>query len=164
MLAGCQCRKPVENRCLSKLVRNVPFLTSIEMSPFFVLYLFLLLSAVALEKFLASKPQERRSSSRSTYGIPVFRPVGLARSVALRSPQGEALRAKCRARPTIEVVPLLALHGMQGLPAFSPDGNQVAFGEYEGEDGAIYTRSHRRWQTVAADGEIRCLLPDMVPG
>jgi len=70
------------------------------MSPFFVLCLFLLLSAVALEKFLASKPQERRSSSRSTYGIPVFRPVGLARSVALRSPQGEALRAKCRARPT----------------------------------------------------------------
>jgi hypothetical protein len=57
---------------LSKLVRNVPFLTSIEMSPFFVLYLFLLLSAVALEKFLASKPRERRSSSRSTYGIPVF--------------------------------------------------------------------------------------------
>jgi len=68
------------------------------------------------------------------------------------------------ALPSIEVVPLLALHGMQGLPAFSPDGNQVAFGEYEGEDGAIYTRSHRRWQTVAADGEIRCLLPDMVPG
>ena len=70
------------------------------MSPFFVLYLFLLLSAVALEKFLASKPQERRSSSLSTYGILFFCPVGLARSVALRSPQGEALRAKCRARPT----------------------------------------------------------------
>src|SRR5215472_9839957 len=29
-----------------------------------------------------------------------FCPVGLARSVALRSPQGYALRAKCRARPT----------------------------------------------------------------
>src|SRR3974390_2566906 len=65
------------------------------MSPFFVLYFFLLFSAVALEKVLASKPQERRSSSRST-----LRDVGLARSVALRSPQGEALRAKCRARPT----------------------------------------------------------------
>jgi len=54
---------------LSKLLRNVPFLTSIEMSPFFVLYFFLLFSAVALEKVLASKPQERRSSSRSTYGM-----------------------------------------------------------------------------------------------
>src|ERR1700756_1809370 len=41
--------------------------------------------------------------------------------------------------PSIEVVPLVALHGSQGSPAFSPDGNQVAFGEYEGEDGAIYT-------------------------
>src|SRR5215831_14113021 len=70
------------------------------MSPFFVLYLFLLLSAVALEEFLASKPQERRSSSLSAYGILFFCPVGLARSVALRSPQGEALRAKCRAKPT----------------------------------------------------------------
>src|SRR6516164_8451385 len=65
-------QKSCQSCQMSKVVRNVPFLTSIEMSPFFVLYLFLLLSAVALEKFLASKPQERRSSSRSTYGIPVF--------------------------------------------------------------------------------------------
>ena len=29
---------------------------------------------------------------------------------------------------------------MQGSPAFSPDGNQVAFAEYEGEKGGgIYT-------------------------
>ncbi len=40
---------------------------------------------------------------------------------------------------SIEVVPVVALHGSQASPAFSPDGNQVAFGEYEGEDGAIYT-------------------------
>jgi Tol biopolymer transport system component/DNA-binding winged helix-turn-helix (wHTH) protein len=40
---------------------------------------------------------------------------------------------------SLEVVPLLALHGAQASPAFSPDGNQVAFGEYEGEDAAIYT-------------------------
>jgi hypothetical protein len=33
-----------------------------------------------------------------------FRPVGLARNAALRSPQGEALRAKCRARPTTAAV------------------------------------------------------------
>lgn len=40
---------------------------------------------------------------------------------------------------SIEVVPLVALHGSQSSPAFSPDGNQVAFGESGGEDGAIYT-------------------------
>ena len=40
---------------------------------------------------------------------------------------------------SIEVAPLVALHGAQASPAFSPDGNQVAFGEYEGQDGAIYT-------------------------
>lgn len=45
---------------------------------------------------------------------------------------------------SIEVVPLVALHGFQARPAFSPDGNQVAFGEYEGgeyegKDSAIYT-------------------------
>jgi len=39
----------------------------------------------------------------------------------------------------IEVVPLVALHGSQGSPAFSPDGNQVAFEEYEGDDRSIYT-------------------------
>jgi DNA-binding winged helix-turn-helix (wHTH) protein len=42
--------------------------------------------------------------------------------------------------PSIEVVPLVALHGMQRLLAFSPDGNQVAFMEIEGGKGAgIYT-------------------------
>jgi Tol biopolymer transport system component len=40
---------------------------------------------------------------------------------------------------SIEVVPLVALKGNQRSPAFSPDGNQIAFGGYEGEDGAIYT-------------------------
>jgi Tol biopolymer transport system component len=40
---------------------------------------------------------------------------------------------------TIEVAPLIALHGGQATPAFSPDGNQVAFGEYEDDNGAIYT-------------------------
>jgi len=41
--------------------------------------------------------------------------------------------------PPIEAVPLVALQRSQASPAFSPDGNQVAFGGYEGEDGAIYT-------------------------
>jgi Tol biopolymer transport system component/DNA-binding winged helix-turn-helix (wHTH) protein len=40
---------------------------------------------------------------------------------------------------SIEVVPLVAPHGAQGSPAFSPDGNQVAFEDYEGEVRAIYT-------------------------
>jgi Tol biopolymer transport system component/DNA-binding winged helix-turn-helix (wHTH) protein len=42
--------------------------------------------------------------------------------------------------PSIEIVPLVALHGMQGAPAFSPDGNQVAFAEFEeGKGAGIYT-------------------------
>lgn len=40
---------------------------------------------------------------------------------------------------SIEVAPLVALRGSQASPAFSPDGNQVAFGEYEGDGGSIYT-------------------------
>src|SRR5215469_4208567 len=47
---------------------------------------------------------------------------------------------------SIEVVPLISLHGVQAFPAISPDGNQVAFAQFErkheifsGEDGAIYT-------------------------
>ena len=38
-----------------------------------------------------------------------------------------------------EVMPFLSLHGFQSYPAFSPDGNQVAFTRYEDEDEAIYT-------------------------
>src|SRR6516164_7039278 len=41
---------------VSKLFRNVPFLTSIEMSPFFVLYLFLLLSTLARKLLLQDSP------------------------------------------------------------------------------------------------------------
>jgi len=41
--------------------------------------------------------------------------------------------------PSIEVVPVVALKGNQDSPAFSPDGNQIAFAGYEGEDGAIFT-------------------------
>jgi Tol biopolymer transport system component/DNA-binding winged helix-turn-helix (wHTH) protein len=42
--------------------------------------------------------------------------------------------------PSVEVVPLIALQGNQGMPAFSPDGNQVAFAEYEGQHSlGIYT-------------------------
>jgi len=41
--------------------------------------------------------------------------------------------------PPLEVVPFTSLHGFQGYPAFSPDGNQVAFTRYDGADAAIYT-------------------------
>ena len=85
---------------MSKLFRNVPLLTSIEVSPFLVLYLFLLLWLSILKKFLlASSRNDDPLLGRPT-GSLFFCPVGLARSVALRSPQGEALRVKCRAKPT----------------------------------------------------------------
>lgn len=43
------------------------------------------------------------------------------------------------ALPPLEVLPFLSLQGFQGYPAISPDGTQVAFARYEGEDAAIYT-------------------------
>ncbi len=42
---------------MSKLFRNVPFLTSLEMSPFFVLYLFVLFFSVSLENFSLASPR-----------------------------------------------------------------------------------------------------------
>ena len=44
-----------------------------------------------------------------------------------------------RSSPSLEVVPLVTLHGFQGYPAFSPDGSQVAFARYQGDDEAIFT-------------------------
>jgi Tol biopolymer transport system component/DNA-binding winged helix-turn-helix (wHTH) protein len=42
--------------------------------------------------------------------------------------------------PSFEVAPLVVMPGDQGSPVFSPDGNQVAFEEYDGKHGAeIYT-------------------------
>jgi Tol biopolymer transport system component/DNA-binding winged helix-turn-helix (wHTH) protein len=40
---------------------------------------------------------------------------------------------------SVEAVPLVALRGKQETPAFSPDGNQVAFAVYEGHHAGIYT-------------------------
>jgi len=43
-------------------------------------------------------------------------------------------------RPTVvEVVPLISMEGKQATPAFSPDGNQVAFRAYRGSRPGIYT-------------------------
>jgi len=44
------------------------------------------------------------------------------------------------ALPAVEVMPLVAFEGKQATPAFSPDGNQVAFVGYGGQQGpGIYT-------------------------
>jgi Tol biopolymer transport system component/DNA-binding winged helix-turn-helix (wHTH) protein len=40
---------------------------------------------------------------------------------------------------SVEAVPLVALQRKQETPAFSPDGNQVAFAVYEGPHAGIYT-------------------------
>ncbi len=40
---------------------------------------------------------------------------------------------------SLEVVPLTVLPGKQFAPAFSPDGNQVAFVNYDGDNSGIYT-------------------------
>jgi Tol biopolymer transport system component len=40
---------------------------------------------------------------------------------------------------SVEAVPLLAMLGKQEMPAFSPDGNQVAFAVSEGQHAGIYT-------------------------
>ncbi|MGB2663226.1 MAG: hypothetical protein WAK48_04430 [Candidatus Acidiferrum sp.] len=41
--------------------------------------------------------------------------------------------------PAFEVVPLVAMEGKQGDPAFSPDGNQVAFRHLGPNTSGIYT-------------------------
>src|ERR1700687_1107058 len=66
MLSGWSGTVNTVKNGVSKLFRNVPFVTSLEVSPFWFLFFV----------------------------------VGLARSAALRSPEGVAFRAKRRARPT----------------------------------------------------------------
>src|SRR5208283_4171488 len=70
-----RCKLQPRRSTLSKLFRNVPILTSLEVSPFF------------------------------DFVLVVCCFVGLARSVALRSPKGGALRAKRKARPTTVASP-----------------------------------------------------------
>jgi Tol biopolymer transport system component len=50
------------------------------------------------------------------------------------------LRRSTASPPSVvEVVPLVSMEGKQGTPAFSPDGNQVAFKAYDGSRPGIYT-------------------------
>jgi hypothetical protein len=71
---------------VSKLFRNVPFLTSIEMSPFFVVCLFLLAMVVFSKNLASGCPRNDDPFLGRLTGSRFFRSVGLARSAALRSP------------------------------------------------------------------------------
>src|SRR5215472_11682826 len=70
------------------------------MSPFFVLCLFLLRMAVFSKNLASGCPRNDDPVLDRPMGSLFFRPVGLAQRAALPRPQGEALRAKCRAKPT----------------------------------------------------------------
>lgn len=48
-------------------------------------------------------------------------------------------KAPNSASSSIEVVPLVAMQGKQGWPAFSPDGKQIVFAQFEGPNPGIYT-------------------------
>jgi len=103
---------------MSKLVRNVPFLTSLEMSPFSISAFLFLCELVFLEKSRARGLQDRRSPSRSTWAIPRF--AGLVWSAALRSPQGGALRAKWRTRPAADAMRWQPTWGLASAPRLGP--------------------------------------------
>src|SRR5215469_1239559 len=92
--AHLMCRsQPSQRSCsaVSKLFRNVPFLTSIEMSPFSFCTSFCFFRLLLLKNFSLASPRSDDPLLGRTRGSMFFCPVGLARSVALRSPQGEAL-------------------------------------------------------------------------
>jgi Tol biopolymer transport system component/DNA-binding winged helix-turn-helix (wHTH) protein len=78
------------------------------------------------------------ATSRKRYALWIGISVAAAMVLVAAIPSWRTFR-KTEQLPSIEVVPLVALRGAQGSPAFSPDGNQVAFEGYEGEDGGIYT-------------------------
>jgi Tol biopolymer transport system component len=85
----------------------------------------------------ASKDPLERSAARWTW----IR-VGAAALVVLSTITiWRLVRKPAESRlPPVEIVPLVAVRGMQGDPAFSPDGNQVAFAEIErGKGAGIYT-------------------------
>src|SRR6516164_7793022 len=90
---------------MSKLGRNVPILTSLEMSPFCILVC-PLFSCFVPDSYFARKISRQEALGMT---IPIsfdlrhpclVRSVGLVRSAALRSPKGGAFRAQRRARPT----------------------------------------------------------------
>src|SRR5579862_1006426 len=68
--------------------------------------------------------------------------AGVALSLAVFSAIGSWRFARNRAEadlPPLEVVPMVAVPGFEHDPAFSPDGNQVAFALSGSEDSGIYT-------------------------
>ena len=75
---------------MSNLFRNVPFLTSIEMSPFLFRSSFWFFRLFPLKICAPGSSRNDVPLLARPMGSLIFRPVGLARSAALRSPQGEA--------------------------------------------------------------------------
>lgn len=91
----------------------------------------------AVVKQIPSKVHFRVLSAIATWAV-----VGTA-LLAVLSAAAIWLSVQRRAdsrRPSLEVVPVVAVEGKQASPALSPDGNQVAFTQYDGEEGlGIYT-------------------------
>src|SRR5215470_12277557 len=83
----------LDTKLVSKLFRNVPFLTSIEMSPFSFCTSFCFFRLLLLKNFSLASPRSDDPLLGRTTGSLFFCHVGLARSVALRSPQGELGRS-----------------------------------------------------------------------
>jgi Tol biopolymer transport system component/DNA-binding winged helix-turn-helix (wHTH) protein len=90
----------------------------------------------------------QRSYKRFIAAIAALLIVVLAAILVLRGPwstkkansKERVMVADLSQLPPIEVVPAAAVEGKQGSPALSPDGNQVAFAQYNGEKGlGIYT-------------------------
>jgi Tol biopolymer transport system component/DNA-binding winged helix-turn-helix (wHTH) protein len=88
---------------------------------------------------LASPPKERfvGIQARTTWVIAGIAVVLLSSTIAIwrvgKTPADSTL-------PSLEVVPLVGMPGYEIGPAFSPDGNQVVFDEYDGPlNSGIYT-------------------------
>lgn len=81
--------------------------------------------------------------SRGHMGALLYRPwvVGAVAVVLFSLAMWRLFREPAESpRPVLEVVPLVALQGKQDMPAFSPDGNQVAFAAFNGPQvSGIYT-------------------------
>lgn len=84
--------------------------------------------SAAKDRFQSRRPRVRRLSALGTLAVLMF---GAAIWQFVRNRAESAL--------PIEIVPLVGLPGMEFHPAFSPDGNQVAFVIQNPESSGIYT-------------------------
>jgi Tol biopolymer transport system component/DNA-binding winged helix-turn-helix (wHTH) protein len=87
-----------------------------------------------------ASPSKRRSIGLSSVVNLRWMAVGSTILVALCGiAVWRFIRPRMTALPPIEVVPLVGLPGMESDPAFSPDGNQVAFAIRNPANSGIYT-------------------------